>query len=189
MKKRAILILPLLLVAFAAGPEAHDAANTTEPYLEFGSVHLVAGMPRERAIALLAESYTISPWKNPDGMDTWGVADRLGDARQVHPLVGYVSFEAGKLIRAGKYWPQSGVGYDVVHTVSNILDNMREEGFSKCSVSTRKQRQPERDHDILAINCGLKGITLDASLGHYQGEPVTGVEVYEEIVYGSPRKR
>ena len=65
MKKRPILILPLLLVAFAAGPEAHDAANTTEPYLEFGSVRLIAGMPRERAIALLAAAYIISPWNRP----------------------------------------------------------------------------------------------------------------------------
>lgn len=193
MKKRAIVIIPLLLVILAAGPEAQDARNATEPHLEFGPVRLVAGMPRERAIALLAEAYMISPWRNPEGMDTWGVADRQPNEHGSHPLVGYVSFEAGKLLRAGKHWPHdwphAGADYGVVHTISNVLDRFREEGISNCSVSTRKQNQAEGDHDILAINCGSKGVTVDASLGHYQGENVTGVDVYEEIADVSARKR
>jgi len=190
MKASTLAITPLLLLTFIAGSTADDKTrNAVQPNIEFGSVRLVAGTPRDQIIASLAESYTISPWKNPEGSDTWGVADRVGDVRGVHPLVGYVSFEAGKLLRAGKYWPQSGSAYDVVHTVSNILDHLHEEGFSKCSVFTRKENQPDRDHDILAINCGLKGISLDASLGHYQGEPVTGVDIYEEIVYAFPGKR
>jgi hypothetical protein len=44
------------------------------------------------------------------------------------------------------------------------------------------------EHDILAFNCGFKGITLDASLSHYRGESATGVDIYEEIVYASPGK-
>ena len=189
MKAFTLAITPLLLVMLVAGNTADERTrNAAQPNIEFGSVRLVAGMPRDQVIASLAEAYTISPWKNPEGMDTWGVADRLGDVRGAHPLVGYVSFEAGKLLRAGKYWPQSGSGYDVVHTVTNILAHLHKEGFSKCSLSTRKENQPAKDHDILVINCGFKGISLDASLGHYQGEPVTGVDVYEEIVFASPGK-
>jgi hypothetical protein len=94
------------------------------------------------------------------------------------------------LLKPESYWPHSGSGYDVVHTVSNMLDHLREEGFSKCSVSNRRENQPDRwEHDLLSINCGSKGISLDASLSHYQGESVTGVDVYEEIVYASPGKR
>ena len=143
----------------------NESKETAGPFLELGPVRLLAGMPRDRAIASLAESYTISPWRNPEGVDTWGVADKNGN----HPLVGYVSFESGKPLRAGRYWPQSGSGYDVAHTVSNLLDRFREEGFSHCSVSTRKESRPESDHDILAINCGFKGISLDASRSRYQG--------------------
>jgi len=122
-------------------------------------------------------------------VDTWGVADRNADKNGNHPLAGYVSFRSGKLLRAGRYWPQSGSGYDVTHTVSNLLERLSQEGFSRCYISAHKENRPENEHDILAINCGFKGISLDASLGHYQGEPVTGVDVYEEILYADPGKR
>jgi hypothetical protein len=159
VKYSALAIAPLLLLTFSPVSTANDESKeAARPFLEFGPVRLLAGMPRDRVIASLAESYAISPWKNPEGMDTWGVADKSGN----HPLVGYVSFKSGKLLRAGRYWPQSGSGYDVAHTV---------------------------DHDILAINCGFKGISLDASLSHFQGEPVTGVDVYEEIMYADLGKR
>lgn len=178
-----MVLLPLTFsFASTANNEARDAGR---PVLELGPVRLLAGMPREQVIASLAESYTISPWKNPEGVDTWGVANRSGN----HPMVGYVSFEAGKLVRAGRYWPQSGLGYDVVHTVSILLERFREEGFSKCTVSARKENRPEGDHDISAINCGLKGISLDASLNHFQGEQVAGVDAYEEIIYSDPGRR
>jgi hypothetical protein len=180
----------LLALTFAAGYTARNGTeNAVHASIELGPVRLIAGMPRDQAIALLAESYTISPWKNPEGSDTWGIADRRADEHGNRPLVGYVSFEGGKLLRAGKYWPQSGSGYDVVHTVSNILDDLRKEGFSRCSVSNRKENQPDREHDILAINCGFKGISLDASLSHDQGESATGVDVYEEIADGVAGKR
>ena len=189
MKKRTLVIVPLLLVILAAGPDAQEVRNMTEPHLEFGPVRLVAGMPRERAIALLAEAYMISPWRNPEGKDTWGVADRNGN----HSVVGYVSFEAGKLLSAGKHWPHDwpheGADYGVVHTILIVLDHLREEGYSKCSASTRKANQPDSDHDILALNCGSKGVTVDAFLLTYQGENMTGVDIYEEIVYASPGKR
>jgi hypothetical protein len=180
----------LLLLTAGAGHTAHsETENAGQAYVDLGPVRLVAGMPRDQAIALLAESYSISPWKNPEGKDAWGVADRRPDEHENRSLVGYVFFEAGKLVRAGKYWPQSGSGYDVVHTISNALDHLREQGFTRCSVFSRKENGPDIEHDILSINCGVKGITLDASLSHYQGEPVTGVQVYEEIAYVPVRKR
>ena len=178
--------MALLLLIFSSASTANgESRATVQPFLELGPVRLLAGTPRDKVIASLAESYTISPWKNPEGVDTWGVASRIGN----HPVVGYVTFESGKLVRAGRYWPQSGSGYDVAHTVSSLLARFREEGFSKCSVSTRKENRPEGDHDILAINCGLKGISLDASLSQFQGQPVTGVDVYEEIIYADPARR
>lgn len=186
VRHSALVVTPLLLFTLSASHTASDEGrNVAQPFIEFGSVRLLAGMPRDQVIASLAALYMISPWKNPEGMDTWGVADRNGN----HALVGYVTFEAGKLLRAGRNWPQTGSGYDVVHTVSNLLDRFREEGFAKCSASTRKQNRPEGDHDILAINCGSKGITLDASHSRYQGESLTGVDVYEEILYTPSGKR
>lgn len=140
MKYLALVFMPFLLLTLSAGLAANDERrNAGRPFIEIGPVRLVAGMPRDQVIASLAESYMVSPWKNPEGMDTWGVADKNGN----HTLVGYVSFEAGKLVRAGRYWPQSGSGYDVAHTVSSLLDRFREEGLSKCSVSTRKENRPE----------------------------------------------
>jgi len=184
MKKGSLTFTPLLFLTFAVANTADEkAGRVAQPYIEFGSVRIVAGMPRDQAIASLAESYSITPWKNPDGTDTWGIANRLVNEDGLHPLVGYVSFGAGKVQRVGKYWPQSGSGYDVVHTVSSILDHFRDEGISNCSTSARKENQPDRDHDIIAINCGHKGVSVDASLGHFQGQPVTGVDVYEEIAY------
>jgi hypothetical protein len=179
----------LLLLAAAGHTARNETENAVQAYVDLGPVRLVAGMPRDQAIALLAESYSISPWKNPEGKDAWGVADRRADEHGNGLLVAFVFFEAGRLVRAGKYWPQSNSGYDVVHTISNALDHLREQGFSKCSVFSRKENEPDMEHDILSINCGAKGITLDASLSHYQGEPVTGVQVYEEIAYVPARKR
>lgn len=116
-----------MLLTLSAGHAGNDESRNVErPFIEIGPVRLLAGMPRDQVIASLAESYVVSPWKNPEGTDTWGVADRNGN----HPLVVYVYFEAGKLVRAGRYWPQSGSGYDVAHTVSSLLDRFREEGFS-----------------------------------------------------------
>jgi hypothetical protein len=37
--------------------------------------------------------------------------------------------------------------------------------------------QPEIEHDAVLISCGSKGISVDASLSHYRGEPVTGVDI------------
>jgi hypothetical protein len=92
--------MPFLLLTLSAGHTADDESRkVARPFIEIGSVRLLAGMPRDQVIASLAESYMISPWKNPEGMDTWGVADRNGN----HAVVGYVSFGAGKLLRAGRY--------------------------------------------------------------------------------------
>src|ERR1700674_5278813 len=170
----------LALVFVAPNIATQESAARVQPHIELGPVRLIPAMPKGHAIELLTESFTVSPWKGGDQSDTWGVADRRADEHGNHPLIGYVSFEGGRLTRAGKYWPQTGGGYDVVHTVSNLLDHLREEGFTNCSVSTRKPNQPEIEHDAVLISCGSKGISVDASLSHYRGEPVTGVDIYEE---------
>ncbi len=171
----------LVLVFVAPNIAPQESAGKVRPHIELGQVRLMPAMPKEHVIELLTESFAVSPWKGGDKSDTWGVADGRADEHGNHPLIGYVSFEGGRLARAGKYWPQTGSGYDVVHTVSNILDHLREEGFTNCSVSTRKPNQPEIEHDAVLISCGWKGISVDASLSHYRGEPVTGVDIYEEL--------
>jgi hypothetical protein len=179
-------LLALVFVAPNIAPQ--ESAGKVQPHIELGQVRLMPAMPKEHVIELLTESFSVSPWKGGDQNDTWGVAERRADERGAHPVIGYVSFEGGRLVRAGRYWPQTGSGYDVVHTVSNLLVHLREEGFTNCSVSTRKPNQPEIEHDAVLISCGSKGISVDASLSHYRGEPVTGVDIYEELDDLTPKK-
>lgn len=179
-----LLLLGLLVPNIAP----QESAGKAQPHIELGIVRLIPAMPKDHVIELLTESFTVSPWKGGDQSDTWGIADRRADEHGNHPLIGYVSFEGGRLVRAGKYWPQMGSGYDVVHTVSNILDRLREEGFTNCSVSTRRPNQPASEHDAVLISCGSKGISIDASLSHFRGEPVTGVDIYEELDDVTPKK-
>ena len=81
MKYPALAVTPLSLLTFLPEHTADDRSRNHSS--KSALCGLLASMPRDQVIASLAESNMVSPWKNPEGTDTWGVADRNGN----HPLV------------------------------------------------------------------------------------------------------
>jgi hypothetical protein len=143
-----------LLLSHAAYSTAQHKQVDRAGYIEFGPVRITLGMPKDRTIALLSEHYDVSPWKGGDKEDSWGVFEKIGD----HVAIGALSFVNGVLIRVAKFWDVEDSAYSLAHTMSLLMDHLRDEGFTRCSISTRKAPTPNVETEVLAINCGHKGI-------------------------------
>jgi len=144
----------LLLQAVCATAQRKETAPAG--YIELTPVRMTLGMPKDRTIALLSEHYDVSPWKGGDIDDTWAVSEKTGH----HLVVGTLSFVNGVLIRAARMWDVEDSAYSLAHTVSLLLDHLRDEGFTRCVISTRKAPTPNVETEVLAINCGQKGIIV-----------------------------
>lgn len=144
-------------------------------YLEFSPVRLTLGMPKDRTIALLSEHYDVSPWKGGDIEDSWGVSEKTGH----HFVAGSLSFVNGVLIRAARFWDVEDSAYSLAHTLSLLLDHLRDEGFTQCMISTRKVPTPSVETEVLGIDCGQKGVVVQAD--RFQGKDVKAVLVTENL--------
>jgi hypothetical protein len=169
----------LLVAAVLLVQVIYAAAQRTEiapaGYIELTPVRLALGMPKDRTIALLSEHYDVGPWKGGNIDDTWAVSAKTGH----HFVVGTLSFENGVLIRAARMWDIEDSSYSLSHTISLLLDHLRDEGFTHCTISTRKAPTPTVETEVLGINCGQKGIIVQAD--QFRGKGAQAVEVLENL--------
>jgi hypothetical protein len=157
-----------------------------EGTIEFSSIHLSIGMPKGKVLTVLAEHYDVSPWKG-QGRDLWGIALKT----EPHLLVGTVQFEADKLSFASKEWENSNTAYSAIHVTANLLTRLRDEGFARCSVSSRKESESEHelDRDVITIDCGQKTIWVSAERENRNGSDAETVNIYERLEAPSAKKQ
>ena len=184
--KLSLRLLPLFILLFASfRAEAAERKETAQPSLELTPVRLVLGMPKEQVITLLTEYYDLAPWKGGDVPDTWGVGEKNG----IHFVVGILAFQNGSLTRAARFWKHEDTDFSVVRTLSNLIGLLRDEGFEDCKISTRKEPQPDSEHDAIVINCGPKGIVVSADAYHHGGKDLQTVEISEELEVAASKRR
>jgi hypothetical protein len=167
------LIAAALLCCGSSAGQAKNSAPAG--YIELTPVRLALGMPKDRVIVLLSEQYDVGPWKGGDIDDTWAVSEKTGH----HSVVGTLSFVNGVLVRAARMWNIEDSSYSLAHTISLLLDHLRDEGFTHCTISTRKAPTPNVETEVLAINCGQKGIVVQAD--QFRGKDAQAVEVMEDL--------
>jgi hypothetical protein len=171
-----LLVASMLFVFHATYVMAQHKETSPAGYIEITPVRLTLGMPKDRTIALLSEHYDVTPWKGGDVEDTWGVSEKTGH----HFVSGSLSFVNGVLIRAARFWDvEQGSAYSLAHTLSLLLDHLRDEGFTHCMISTRKAPTPSLETEVLGIKCGQKGIIVQAD--QMRGKEGQAVEVLENL--------
>ncbi len=173
--KRSLFAVAVLLLLQAVNAMAQRKETAPAGFIELTPVRLTLGMPKDRTLELLSEHYDVGPWKGGDIEDTWGVSDKTGH----HFVVGTLSFVNGVLIRATRMWNVEDSSYSLAHTISLLLDHLRDEGFTHCSISTRKAPTPNVETEVLGIDCGQKGIVVQAD--SFRGKDAQGVEVMENL--------
>ena len=89
-----------------------------------------------------------------------------------HFVIGSLSFVNGVLMRAVRYWETEDSAYSLAHTMSLMLDHLRDEGFTNCSVSTSKTATPSDEIEDLAFDCGQKRDRCASSASPGQGSSV-----------------
>jgi hypothetical protein len=170
-----LLAVATLFLSPAAYVEAQQKETAPAGYVDFTPVRLTLGMPKDRTIALLSEHYDVTPWKGGDIEDSWGVSEKTGH----HFVTGSLSFVNGVLIRAAKFWDVEDSAYSLAHTLSLLLDHLRDEGFTHCTISTRKAPTPSVETEVLGIKCGQKGIIVQAE--KMRGREGQSMEVLENL--------
>lgn len=164
-----------LLLSQAANVRAQRKETAPAGYVEFTPVRVTLGMPKDRTIALLSEHYDVAPWKGGDVEDTWAISEKTGH----HFVIGTLGFVSGVLIRAARMWDVEDSSYSLAHTMSLLLNHLRDEGFTHCTISTRKAPTPNVETEVLGISCGQKGIIVQAD--KMRGKEVQTVEVLENL--------
>jgi hypothetical protein len=144
-------------------------------YIEFTPIRVALGMPKDRTIALLSEHYDVSPWKGAQIEDSWAVSEKTGH----HTAIGSLSFVNGVLIRAGRFWYIEDSAYALAHTMSILMDHLRDEGFANCAISTRKESTPNAETEVIGVSCGQKGFIVQAD--QMRGKEVQIVQVMENL--------
>ena len=180
MKSSLIRVLVVAVAAFVfsqAGSYASAQRKDSPPagYIELAPVRVTLGMPKDRTIALLSEHYDVSPWKGSDVDDSWAVSEKTAP----HVVTGSLGFVSGVLIRATRFWYLQDSAYSLAHTMSLLIDHLRDEGFTHCTISTRKAPTPSVETEVLGISCGQKGIIVQAD--QVRGKEVQTVQVVENL--------
>jgi len=173
--KSSLKLLAVVALFLSHAATAQPKETAPAGYVEFTPVRVTLGMPKDRTIALLSEHYDVSPWKGGDIEDGWGVAEKTGH----HFAVGTLGFVNGVLIRAARFWSTEDSSYSLAHTISLLLDHLRDEGFTHCTISTRKVPTPNVETEVLGISCGQKGIIVQAD--QVRGREVQAVQVLENL--------
>jgi hypothetical protein len=135
-------------------------------------------MPKDRTIALLSEHFSVSPWKGGDVEDSWAVSEKTGN----HIVTGGLSFVNGVLVGATRFWYLEDSAYSLAHTISLLIDRLQDEGFTHCTISTRKTPTPNVETEVLGISCGQKGIIVQADQAREKEFKV--VQVVESLEAG-----
>lgn len=174
MKPLSKLLAALLLLQTVSATAQHKE-TTPAGYIDLTPVRLTLGMSKDRTIALLSEHYDVGPWKGGAIEDSWGVSEKTGH----HFMVGVLGFANGVLVRAARMWDVVDSSYSLAHTTSLLLEHLRDEGFTHCTISTRKEPTPSIETDVLVIDCGQKGIIVQAD--QFRGKDVQAVEVMENL--------
>jgi len=60
-----------------------------------------------------------------------------------------------------------------------LIDQLHNEGFTHCGIATRKEAAPKSESDILTIDCGQKGIVVQAD--QLRGKDAKFAEVRETL--------
>jgi hypothetical protein len=121
--KLSLFAVAALLLLQAVYATAQRKETAPAGYIELTPVRLTLGMPKDRTIALLSEHYDVGPWKGGDIEDSWGVSEKTGP----HFVIGTLSFVNGVLIRAARMWDVEDSSYSLAHTISLLLDNLRDD--------------------------------------------------------------
>jgi hypothetical protein len=164
-----------LLLSQASHVWAQHKETTPAGYVEFTPVRVTLGMPKDRTITLLSEHYDVSPWKGGDITDSWGVSEKTGH----HFVIGTLGFVNGVLIRAARFWDVEESAYSLAHTLSVLIDHLRDEGFAHCTISTRNAPTPSVETEVIGIKCGQKGIIVQTD--QVRGKEVQTVLLMENL--------
>jgi hypothetical protein len=135
---------------------AHGQNPALAAVIDFGNTPIIAGMSKTQVLTALVGKYIVSP--RADDSSTWDVT-ATGDR---HYIVGYLNFESEVLVKVGVLWASEDTAYSTVHTIGDILDKFKGEGFSACFTSFSKQAQAEQEseRENLSIDCGQKSIDV-----------------------------
>jgi hypothetical protein len=171
--RHSLRILAVAVLLFSQAAVAQPKGTTPAGYIEFVPVRVSLGMPKDRTIALLSEHYDVSPWKGGDVEDSWGISEKTGQ----HVAIGTLSFVSGVLIRAGRFWNVEDSSYALAHTMSLLISHLHDEGFTHCTISTRQEPSPNVETEVLGINCGQKGVVVQAD----RRKDAQGVQVIEDL--------
>jgi hypothetical protein len=166
----------------------HKETVAPAGYIEFTPVRVALGMPKDRTIALLSEHYSVSPWKGGDVADSWTVSEKTGNQDGIHIVTGGLSFANGVLIGATRFWYLEDSAYSLAHTMSLLIDHLQDEGFTHCTISTRKAPTPNVETEVLGISCGQKGIIVQADQARQKEFKMVQVVESLEAVF-SPTSR
>jgi hypothetical protein len=176
--KSLLRLFVVSVVAFffsqAGGYATAQHKDAPAGYIEFTPVRVTLGMPKDRTIALLSEHYEVSPWKG-GSWDSWAVLEQ----EKPHFVTGSISFVNGVLIQATRIWDVEDSAYSLAHTLSLLIDHLRDEGFTHCTIATRKAPTPKVETEVLFIDCGQKGVTVKAL--QFRGKEFKGVELKENL--------
>ncbi len=172
---QSFVFIGFLLLQACSNATAQHKASPPEGYIEFAPARVTLGMHKDLTIALLSEHFELNPWKGGDVADTWSVSEKTGH----HFVIGSLSFVNGVLMRAVRYWETEDSAYSLAHTMSLMLDHLRDEGFTNCSVSTSKTATPSDEIEDLAFDCGQKGIVVQAQ--QVRGKGAQFVQVMENL--------
>jgi hypothetical protein len=137
---------------------AYGQTSTLAAAIDFGNIPIIAGMSKTQVLTALAGKYIFNP---PTADNPTRYVTTTDDK---HSLVGYLIFEAEVLVKVGVLWASEDTAYSAVHTIGNILDKFKGEGFSSCFTSFSKQAHAEQQYEreTLFIDCGQKAIEVSA---------------------------
>jgi hypothetical protein len=146
-----------------------------------GSTELTIGMPRDAAIARLAQLYEVEKMED-DG--SWLVQDK-GIHDKDHPphLVGTVSFTNESLISVNKFWGPEDQhrGAEFAQSLYGAIASLVNSGKTGCHISVGENQQPTGESKIAFISCGDRFIRVDIIRRPQIGEVATLTEVLKPL--------
>jgi hypothetical protein len=173
--KLALRLFAAMTLMISQGSLAQRKGTVPAGFIEFTPIRITLGMPKDRTISLLSEHYEVSMWKGGDVEDSWAVSEKTGN----HIVLGTLSFVNGVLIWVARFWNVEDSAYSLAHTMSVLIDQLRDEGFANCTIATRKEPTPSVETEVIGINCGQKGIIVQAD--QIRNKDVRTVDVLENL--------
>lgn len=148
-------LLSVSLGAFLAVPLLQPASRGGS--IAVGTVVLTAGMPQEKALAALTNTYTLKPAVTGGS----GPVDSLlvYDGKT---LLANVAFRSGRLMSVFRYWDPSDQqkGADLARKVYGAVGSLVKDGYTTCTLDVGSSEGPQAEVRTAFIMCGPRSLEL-----------------------------